>query len=82
MNIHQLIKIAQKQKLEELFYHYGSKTSTAKALGVSRQVVNHWAVRGRVSAKYAIKVERVTNGEFRKQDLRPDVQVWSKEHDA
>ena len=47
-------------------------------MGVSAQVVHNWTKRGRISASRAIVAESITGGEFKKEQLRPDVLVWEK----
>lgn len=66
----------QKDNLYKLIAWVGSQSRLAKQLGVSRQTVNNWISRGRISATAAIEVERKTDGLFKKEDLRPDVVQW------
>jgi DNA-binding transcriptional regulator YdaS (Cro superfamily) len=37
---------------------------------------NEWVSRGRISATAAIEVDKLTNGLFKKEDLRPAVTQW------
>jgi DNA-binding transcriptional regulator YdaS (Cro superfamily) len=76
MKLHEQIKKAQAEGLAQLVNHFGSQSKLADALGVSRQVVSNWLTRGRISATMAAKAETITNGQFKKQDLRPDVTKW------
>lgn len=71
------IRKQQKTKLAELIEYAGNKSRLAKALGYSKQVVGHWEKRGRISATAAMIAEDVTNGYFKKEDLRPDVSEWN-----
>jgi DNA-binding transcriptional regulator YdaS (Cro superfamily) len=49
-------------------------TELARKLGVSKQLVSHWRRgRYRVSAEWCVEIERVTNGEITRLDLRPDL---------
>jgi DNA-binding transcriptional regulator YdaS (Cro superfamily) len=66
----------QKDNLHKLIAWTGSQSRLAKQLGVSRQTVNNWISRGRISATAAIEVDRKTDGLFKKEDLRPDVVQW------
>lgn len=73
------IKTKQAQQLIKLVEWFGTQSMMAHDLGVSRQTVNNWLKRGRISATMAIKAEKLTNGHFKKQDLRPDVIAWIEE---
>ena len=70
------IKQQQAEQLLKLIAYFGTQTMTAKKLGVSKQTVNNWVNRGRISATSAIEAEIVTLGYFTKQKLRPDVVAW------
>lgn len=43
----------------------------AHALGLERGVVNHW--KRRVPAEWCPEIERITDGQVRCEELRPDV---------
>lgn len=75
-SIAEQIKEMEQRKLTELVEHVGGQASLARFLGVSRQSVNEWVSRGRISATAAIEVEKLTNGLFKKEDLRPAVTQW------
>lgn len=75
-SIAEQIKEMEQSKLTELVEYMGGQASLARFLGVSRQSVNEWVMRGRISATAAIEVERLTSGKFRKEDLRPAVTNW------
>ena len=53
---------------------HGSKAAMAEALGISRtwmgQIINLHKV---PSPEIALQIERLTNGEVRRVDLRPDL---------
>lgn len=72
------IKEMEKKALDALIEHMGGQASLARFVGVSRQSVNEWVNRGRISATAAIDVERITSGVFKKEDLRPAVTQWRK----
>lgn len=78
MSLAEDISNKQKQSLQELINWYGSQKVLAHYMCVSKQVVSNWVVRGRISAKMAIKADNLTSGEIKKEDLRPDVLVWEK----
>ena len=50
----------------------GSQKALAELLGVTSGAVSQWAV-GRVPFEHVIKIEQITNGAVRCEDLRPDV---------
>lgn len=75
-SIAEQIKEMEKSKLTELVEYMGGQASLARFLGVSRQSVNEWVMRGRISATAAIEVESLTSGKFKKEDLRPAVTNW------
>lgn len=75
-SIAEQIKEMEQRKLTELVEYVGGQASLARFLGVSRQSVNEWVSRGRISATAAIEVEKLTNGLFKKEDLRPAVTQW------
>lgn len=70
------IKEMEKKALDALIEHMGGQASLARFLGVSRQSVNEWVSRGRISATAAIEVDKLTNGLFKREDLRPAVTQW------
>ena len=49
----------------------GSKVKIAQQCGVSPQVVQKW--KSVVPAKHVVKLEKLTGGEVRREELRPDV---------
>ena len=71
------IKLQQSSELNLLIEWVGSQSRLADGLGVSKQVVQGWVKRGRISAQSAIRVEKETNGFFKKEGLRPDVIEWN-----
>ncbi|UVX30641.1 transcriptional repressor [Klebsiella phage VLCpiS13b] len=75
-SIAEQIKEMEQRKLTDLVEYMGGQASLARFLGVSRQSVNEWVSRGRISATAAIEVEKLTNGLFKKEDLRPAVTQW------
>ena len=63
-------------ELEHLLEWAGSPTYLADILGVPTQLVTNWRARGRISATCAEKIEALTQGQFTKRQLRPDVAEW------
>ncbi len=72
----QEIKAKQAKNLMKLIDYFGSQTRTAAYLDTSPQVIQGWLLRGRISAKMAIKAELVTGHYLTKEQLRPDVMAW------
>jgi len=72
------IQQQQKDQLQLLIEWFSSQAKLAHFIKVSPQVVSNWVARGRISAKCAIRAEAITNGEFKKEQLRPDVLTWEK----
>ena len=55
----------------------GSQVALANALGVTKAAVGQWRDTGRrVPAEHCPHIERLTGGEVRCEELRPDV-AWS-----
>lgn len=75
-SIAEQIKEMEERKLSELIDYVGGQAALARFVGVSRQSVNEWVSRGRISATAAIDIERLTDGRFKKEDLRPAVTQW------
>lgn len=75
-SIAEQIREMEQKKLSELIDYVGGQSQLARFLGVSKQAVNQWVSRGRISATAAIHVEALTGGVFRKEDLRPAVTKW------
>ena len=60
--------------LEKAIAAVGTQAALAKALGVSPQHVWNWVNRDKeIPAKQAIAIERATNGEVTRHELRPDL---------
>ena len=52
----------------------GGQSALAKHLGVSQGCVWNWINRNnRISAEHVIGIERATNGQISRHDLRPDI---------
>jgi DNA-binding transcriptional regulator YdaS (Cro superfamily) len=64
------------ENLNKAVEYFGSQKNLAIATGATKQTVNNWIKRGKISATAAIEVERLTKGEITKQKLRPDVVAW------
>lgn len=72
------IREEQQLSITKLIKWAGTKAILARSLGTTPQVVGHWAKRGRIAAKYAVKAETLTKGYLTKEQLRPDVINWEK----
>lgn len=59
--------------LNRLISRYKTKAALARALGVSPMTVRQWEVRGQVSVDGAKAIEALTDGEYTREQLRPDV---------
>lgn len=59
--------------IQKAIEHVGGVSALAGRLGVSYQAVQQWERAGRVPAERALEVERATNGEVTRQQLRPDL---------
>ena len=53
--------------------HAGSQAALAKKLGIPKQNVHAWLARGNLPAEWVPRIEHVTDGAVRAEDLRPDV---------
>lgn len=73
------IKEKQASELMRLIDYCGSRKNLAAQLGVTIFVVNMWVKRGRISATMATVVERISDGKFKRKDLRPDVATWAED---
>lgn len=51
----------------------GSQRELARQMGVTPGRVCQWATTDRIIADYCPKIERITGGQVRCEDLRPDV---------
>ena len=64
--------------IELAVQRFGSELKAATAAGVSQAVVNVARRTGRVGPKLALGLDRATNGEIPKHELRPD--LWEPPH--
>lgn len=55
--------------LDKLKAHFGSYSELAKALGITRQAINDWRVKGAIPSGCAIEIERLTEGKFKAIEL-------------
>jgi DNA-binding transcriptional regulator YdaS (Cro superfamily) len=62
--------------LQRAIDHAGGQTNLARLLDIRQSLVSMWKTRGRVPAEYCPRIERVTDGCVRCEELRPDVE-WS-----
>lgn len=59
--------------LETAAFLVGGQNKLAEALNVTPQAVNKWVKADRPPAERVIEIERVTNGEITRHELRPDL---------
>lgn len=60
------------ESYSQLVAHFGSQQKTAEALGCKQPSVSAWLQgKANMSATLALKAERLTNGEFKADDLCP-----------
>lgn len=64
---------SQAELIAEAIKRFPSEQKAANAFGVSQPVVNEAKRRGRAGPKLAMGIDRATNGEISKSDLRPDL---------
>lgn len=60
------------QSLQRIKKHFGSQAELARVLEITPMSVSHWHKRG-IPIKWAIKIERLTNGDIKAAELRPDI---------
>ena len=59
--------------LEQAIRIVGTQQELARKLGIRAPSVAEWRCRGRVPAERCAEIERATNGEVTRHDLRPDL---------
>ena len=79
MKSFQEIKQQQAKELIAVIKYAGSQANLARECGVAQQSVHRWVKRGRISKKGATTIHRVTEGYFRREEMRPDVVLWRYE---
>jgi|TARA_R110000823_G_scaffold300129_1_gene420874 DNA-binding transcriptional regulator YdaS (Cro superfamily) len=73
------IKQQQSKELMDLIKWIGGRARLANECEVTPQAVYEWVKRGRISAKGATIIHKKSQGFFKREELRPDVIVWSEE---
>ena len=68
----------QQDMLKKVLEWAGDMPTLAKVAAVHPGVVHGWVKRGRISSSAAITIERMSDGLFKKEDIRPDVTEWRK----
>jgi DNA-binding transcriptional regulator YdaS (Cro superfamily) len=51
----------------------GSQAELARQLGIGVAAVTHWKRRGRIPADRVLSIERLTNGQVTRHEMRPDL---------
>ena len=59
--------------LKEAIRKAGSQAKLGKAIGKTQNAIHQALKRGSVTAEMAVSIERATEGEIRKEQLRPDL---------
>lgn len=72
MQTNRLYSFPMMNNLDKAIKHFGSKVKMARSLDVSPMVVYQWSVR-KVPVERALQIEKVTNGDIKASDLRPDI---------
>ena len=67
------IKNQQSSQLLKLIKWIGSKAKLGRECNASKQTVNGWCKRGRISRDAATIVHIKSDGLFKREDLRPDI---------
>ncbi len=69
-----LSKQDRKRLLLEVWDYYGSKSATARALGVDRSTVSTWVAHGEIPARRGVEIERETQGAIRAVHLAAEIE--------
>lgn len=59
--------------IQKAIQHAGGVSALAANIGVTYQAIQQWEKAGRVPAERAIQIERATDGEVTRHELRPDL---------
>ncbi len=52
--------------------HFKSQTELAKLLGIAPTAISNWKTR-QIPVHRAVEIELLTNGEIKREELRPDI---------
>mgnify|MGYP005989139713 FL=1 len=58
--------------MEELIKHFGTQQKLARALKCNHQNIQYWR-KVRIPISVCREIEKLTNGKFTRQMLRPDI---------
>ena len=53
----------------QMVAHFGCQSDLARQLGVTRSAVSQWRRRKRIPPAHAVKIEMLSDGEFKAVDL-------------
>jgi DNA-binding transcriptional regulator YdaS (Cro superfamily) len=53
--------------------YFPTQRALARTLDVTPQAVNQWFRDKKIPIRRAVEIERLTNGEISKKDIRPDI---------
>ncbi|AOJ10359.1 transcriptional regulator [Burkholderia mayonis] len=67
-----------KEHIERAIAIATSQASLAKAVGVTQQTVSNWLTTGVIRPEHCSEIERVTDGEVSRRELRPNdwFRIW------
>jgi DNA-binding transcriptional regulator YdaS (Cro superfamily) len=51
----------------------GSQRALAQRLGIGDMAISGWKRRGRIPASRVLEIERITNGQVTRHEMRPDL---------
>lgn len=80
MDTNDIMRQAAHDALVRLQARYGTYTAAAEAIGITRQALRDWRIKGRVSHRYMTDVSRLTG--IPVERLRPDLFEGSTAADA
>jgi DNA-binding transcriptional regulator YdaS (Cro superfamily) len=53
----------------QMIAHFGCQSDLARELNVTRSAISQWRRRKRIPPAHAVKIERLSDGEFKAVDL-------------
>lgn len=59
--------------IREIIKFFRTQTALANTLGISQSAVTQMVKRKRIPAKWAKQIERLSKGNFKARDIRPDI---------
>ena len=59
-------------RMDKIMQHFKSQTELAKLLGIAPTAISNWKTR-QIPVHRAVEIELLTNGEIKREELRPDI---------